>query len=187
MNHVVILAPNDDEEFTTLTRTNVNSFLDASNYRFVVSRVIMAPHTTMFTVGPLFPVAHYRFPSREIYRQWVCAVDRARNHMSEGAGGGASHEIQMSWTSDEQMVAHMAEFFRLLEQIVRDFGIQMMPPDIYCAAQTSNRMLEDLGRPRMDAFDAISEPPRHAGCELLGIYDSNEFGRGKMVPFEPVS
>ena len=86
----------------------------------------------------------------------------------------------------EQMIAHMAEFFRMLEEIVRNFGIQMVPPDIYCAAQTSNRILEDLGRPRMDAFDAVSEPPHHAGCELLGIYDSNEFGRGNVVPFEPV-
>ena len=151
-----------------------------------ISHHIMAPYTTVFTVGPLFPVIHYRFPSREVYRQWVGMADRARNHMSERAGGGSSPEIQMSWTSDEQMIAHMAEFFRMLEEIVRNFGIQMVPPDIYCAAQTSNRILEDLGRPRMDAFDAVSEPPHHAGCELLGIYDSNEFGRGNVVPFEPV-
>ena len=146
----------------------------------------MAPYTAFFTVGPLFPVVCYRFPSREVYGQWVGMVDHARNHMSES--GGASRETQMSWTSDEQMVSHMAEFFRLLEQIVRDFGIQMIPPDVYCAAQTSNRMLEDLGRPPMDAFDNESSvPPQHAGCELLGIYDSNEFGQGNLVPFQPSS
>ena len=144
----------------------------------------MAPYTAVVTVGPLFPAVCCRFTSREVYVEWVGMVDRARNHMSEG--GGSSRELQMSWTSDDEMIEHMTEFFRQLEHTVRTFGIKTIPPDICCAAQTSNGILEGLGRPRMEAFDEESSvPPQHAGCELLGTYDSNEFGRGRLVPFQP--
>jgi len=146
----------------------------------------MAPYTALCTVGPNYPIVYYRFPSREVHDQWVDMVDRTRSHMTERA----SHEIQMSWTSDGHMVRHMAEFFRLLEQIVHDFGIQMVPPDVYCAAQTCNRILENLGRPRMDAFDRESSAsPQHAGCEIRGMYRlvPDEQGRGTLVPFRPSS
>ena len=107
---------------------------------------------------------------------WFGMVDRARNLATDT-------EPLWNWTSDDQMVA-----FGLLERIVRDFGIQMIPPDIYSGAENSNRTLQSLGRPRMDAFDAdCSEPPRHAGCELLGIYDPVAFGQGRLVPFRPSS
>ena len=74
-----------------------------------LSHNIMTPCTAIVTVGPLFPVVIYRFTSREVYVEWVGMVDRTRNHMSER--GGASRELQMSWTSDDEMIEHMAEFF----------------------------------------------------------------------------
>lgn len=144
----------------------------------------MNPHTAICTVGPLFPVVKHRFPTREACGQWVSMVDKARYHVSER--GGASRELQMSWTTDEQMVQHMGEFFRQLKNIARTFGIQMVPPDVYCAAQTGNRILVSLGRPRQNVLDEeASVPPRHAGCEILGIYDAKEYGRGRLVPFQP--
>ena len=141
----------------------------------------MASYTAVVTVGPQFPVVYYGFPSREVHDLWFGMVDRARNLVTDT-------EPLWNWTSDDQMVAYMAEWFGLLERIVRDFGIQMIPPDIYSGAENSNRTLQSLGRPRMDAFDAdCSEPPRHAGCELLGIYDPVAFGQGRLVPFRPSS
>jgi len=76
----------------------------------------------------------------------------------------------------------------MIERIVRDFGIQMLPSDLYCVARTNNRLLESLGRPRRDAFDEISsDPPTHPGCNVVGMFDPIEIGRGRFVPFQPPS
>eukprot|EP00563_Minutocellus_polymorphus_P021454 CAMPEP_0197720312 /NCGR_PEP_ID=MMETSP1434-20131217/3718_1 /TAXON_ID=265543 /ORGANISM="Minutocellus polymorphus, Strain CCMP3303" /LENGTH=74 /DNA_ID=CAMNT_0043305157 /DNA_START=127 /DNA_END=351 /DNA_ORIENTATION=- len=72
----------------------------------------MAPHTVVCTLGPQHPVVVYRCPSSDIYGLWLGMVDPARHHMSEREGGGASRQHQMSWTSNDQMVAHMSEWVR---------------------------------------------------------------------------
>ena len=141
----------------------------------------MPPYTAIVTVGRGYPVTSYQFPSKDLHDEWFGMVERARHF------GSGKHSLWDEVTEDE-MVAFMVEWFCIVERIVSDFGIQMLPPDLYCAAEHSNRTLESMRRPRMDAFDAVmSVTPQHPGCQLLGIYDPSEYERGNRVPFQPPS
>lgn len=140
--------------------------------------VDMPPYTANMTVGPGYPVVSYQFPSMDLHDEWFGMVQRARNFCSE-------KNSLWDEVSEDEMVVFFAEWFGIVERIVRDFGIKLLPPDLYCAAHNTNRTLESMRRPRMDAFDAVtSVPPRHAGCELVGIYDPSEFELGNRVPFQ---
>lgn len=139
----------------------------------------MPPYTVNMTVGPSYPVTVYRFPSRELHDEWFALVDRARIYCS-------NNDSLWDEVTEDETVVFIIEWFGIVERIVRDFGVRMLPPDLYCAAHNSNRTLESMGRPRMDSFDAdTTVPPRRSGCELLGIYDPVEFKNGNSVPFQP--
>ena len=79
----------------------------------------MPPHTASVTVGPGYPVASYQFPSRDLHDEWFGMVQRARNFCSE-------KNSLWDEVSEDEMVVFFAEWFGIVERIVRDFG--MFPP-----------------------------------------------------------
>jgi len=112
----------------------------------------MPPYTTVVTVGGAHPVTSCRFQSKDLHDEWFGMVERARHF-------GSGKCSPWDEVTEDEMVAFMADWFCTVERIVCDFGIHMLPPDLYCSAEHSNRTLESMRRPRMDAFDAVTSVP----------------------------
>ena len=62
-----------------------------------------------------------QFPSKDLHDEWFGMVERARHF------GSGKYSLWDEVTEDE-MVAFMVEWFCIVERIVSDFGIQMLPP-----------------------------------------------------------
>ena len=135
----------------------------------------MPPYLSLYITGPEYPVAHYKFPSKDVYSSWIGMVEDVKKHAADGVA--ASEENK--WTNG-QVIANMMEWFEKVREMQRQFGKEMIPPDIVYAARNNNGHLVTFGHPTVDVPCSVNpQPPMQMGCKLIGLYDPKFFQQNK--------